>query len=149
MFMTTVDGGVYGWPRSFPVGAAEQRWLDDSCILALAYSKEVQGVDAEAQLLDLTIVGRAAEHLWANSDEAPQWRDLDVDAIIHSLGPLLHGGDGHDLVATVLDSFAVWLHANRHIGLQDVIAIRSRLCPHVAPLYRRLLAECVGPSVLN
>lgn len=144
MFTTVIGRELFGWPRRFVVRPDEQAWLDEACQLAFAYSKEVQGVGLEAQTLDVMVIGRAAEHLWAHATDRPRWCDLDVDAVIERLTAQLPGSDARDLIATILDSFAVWLHANRHIDLEEVIELRSRLCPHVASLYRRLLGACVA-----
>lgn len=140
-FMTEVDGGFYTWGRTTPVGPDEQRWLDEVCTDAHACSIAVQGVDVEAQLLDVSFIGRAAEQLWLASSGAPAWAALDVAAfvaLVERRMPSLR----LSAIAT-LWAFIEWMSRTGRLAEVDYRVVMARFEPYVPELFR---AACGAPE---
>jgi hypothetical protein len=131
-----VDAGglPFGWPRKTPVDAAEQRWLNEACTLAAASSREIHGPDAIGSLLlDVSIVGRAAEQLWSAMPGAPSWVLLDVDALVARFERELRGL--RDTAVVTVVAFVHWLRSHGHVSEADALVLIGRLQPHLPEVF--------------
>lgn len=141
MFMTEVDGGFYTWGRETPVHPDEQRWLDEVCTDAHVCSIEVQGVDVEAQLDDVSFVGRAAEQLWLASSGAPAWGALDVAAFV----ALIERQQPSLRISAIasLWAFVEWRRRTGRLSADDYRVVMARFEPYLPELIR---AACGLPE---
>lgn len=134
----SVAGMHLAWTRETPLGADERRWLEEACALALACSLEVHGPDAvSSQLLDIVVIGRAAELLWSASPGAPSWLRLDVDALVERLDCVLPPGSRDCAMATLI-TFIHWMHARRYFSPADSMTLLARCEAYVPEAFRAM-----------
>jgi len=146
LFITEIDGRQIGWSRATPVAPEEQRWLDEACALALAASLEIHGEHADTQLIDIGVIGRAAEQVWSAMPGAPRWCLLDVDALLARLEREMPGGELRDNFVATLMTFVYWLANHRHISRQDHLALRARIEPYLPEIFFSMGYEPIALS---
>jgi len=134
MFSASYDGELFGWLRDEPVDAPQQAWLEKAVGLGIEFSREVSGDHADSRLIDVIVIGRAAETLWAASPGSPHWRDLDVDVFLSAL-ERARMGRWRDSAIVTLIAFAHFLAKHGYVSGREALVLRSRLDPHAPPAF--------------
>jgi hypothetical protein len=143
MFSTTYEGIFHAWLRYEPLSAAERRWLEQAVELGIRYGREVSD-DLDCQGIDVAIVGRTAEALWAASPSSPHWRDLDPEAALARVERMC-GREWRDNAVASLMGFTHFLTNCGKLTAGEALVIRSRLDPFVPPV---MVAAGYQPVVL-
>ncbi len=134
--MVSLDGVQFAWTRETPIEAAEQRWLEEACSLALAFSRCIGGSDmSDSRTLDIAVVARAAEQLWSAMPGAPSWGLLDVDALVDRLDVVLPEQTRESAMATLI-AFIHWMHANGHMPADESMTLLARCEPYIPEIFR-------------
>jgi len=134
--LAVVDlGGLkFAWTREEPIEPTEQLWLEEACSLALACSRWI-GASGDSQVLDIAVVARAAEQLWAAMPGAPSWTLLDVDALVERLDVVLPHNTREDAMASLL-AFIHWMRAAQLLSATDALTLLARCEPYIPELFR-------------
>lgn len=140
---TCAERGMFGWIRHAPMGPDERVWIEQAIELAIRFGAELSD-DFECQMIDLVVVTRAAECLWATSPGSPHWRDLDVEEFL-SLLDRVRLGDLRDNAIASLIGLTHFLSKHGYITDNEALVLRSRLDPYASPL---MVAMGYEPVVL-
>jgi hypothetical protein len=127
-------------------GLDAQRWLMRANELALDFSREVNGDDAQSHATDAIVIHVAATHLWLATGGKPCWSKLDVEGFVRRFSelPLWECYEANAIVGLL--AFYCFLVKHRLVTPRQVDGI-SRTLERLAAPYVRQLFETYGPGI--
>jgi hypothetical protein len=131
MFSATYDGVFHAWLRHEPLDAAERTWLEHAVELGVRYGREVSD-EIGCQGIDVALVGRSAEALWAAAPGSPHWRDIDPERCLARIERMC-GKEWRINGVSSLLGFTHFLAKHGMISADEALVIRARLDPFVPP----------------
>ena len=124
-----------------PPDSADPRamaWLDDATHLATAFTKEVNGNDAEAPA-ELVIVLVLAGSVWQTTLGKPRWDDLDVGYALDLASQIPAFAIDNSRFVTGFMAFVCYLNKHQLITKQSAHRIHDALLPVYEPILLRYL----------